>query len=112
MDRLASVRSIDVSVLELESDRDATIQPLTKEALAAIEVDGADVIIFGCTGMSGLAAAVKEGLQAHGRADVPVIDPGIAALKLAEALVDLHLAQSKHTYPPPPPKLLVGFLGQ
>jgi allantoin racemase len=111
LDRLASVRSIEVSVLELEHDREATINPLVKEALAAIEVDGADVLIFGCTGMSGLAAAVQDGLQAHGHTDVPVIDPGIVALKLAETLVDLKLAQSKRTYPTPPTKLLVGFPG-
>jgi allantoin racemase len=111
IDRLASVRSIDVSVLELESDRGATIQPLIKEALAAIEVDGADVLIFGCTGMSGMAAAVQEGLQANGHADIPVIDPGITALKLAELMVDLQLAQSKQTYPSPPSKVLIGYNG-
>jgi allantoin racemase len=109
VDRLVSVRAIGVPVLNLEHDRAATIPPLIGQAVAAVEDDGADVIIFGCTGMSGLAAAVQEGLQARGHNDVSVIDPGIAALKLAEMLADLHLAHSKRAYPIPPEKVLVGY---
>jgi len=42
-------------------------------------VDGAEVIVLGCTVMGPIADALAE------RLGVPVIEPGTAALKLAEA---------------------------
>ena len=41
--------------------------------------------------------------------DVPVIDPAILAVKIAEALVDTGLSHSKRTYPHPPEKEIVGY---
>ncbi len=83
----------------------ATVQ----ESAAAIERDGAHVIIFGCTGMLGYAEQVRQGLERLGHGSVPVIDPVPAAVRLAEALVDLGLSHSKRSYPSPPKKRIVGF---
>jgi len=91
--KLASVRSVDIPVLDLKKDRDLLIQRLIKQAELAIKEDGADVIVLGCTGMAGLAGAVKEGLYKK-ELKVPVIDPVKAAVKFAESLVDLGLSQS------------------
>jgi allantoin racemase len=107
-DYLGSVRAIEVPVLELERDQQATVTPLVEQASRAIEEDGSQAIVFGCTGMAGLARAVEDGLRARGYA-VPVIDPGVAALKTAEVLVDLRLAHSKLAYPIPPVKALLGY---
>lgn len=60
--------------------------------------DRADTVVFGCTGMTGVARAVSELLGQRGL-NVPVIDPMQAALKFAELLVDLHLAQSQKAFP-------------
>jgi len=109
--RLASVRAIDVPVLDLERNRDASVHPLLEQAILAIEHDEADVIVLGCTGMAGLAEAVHNGLVHRGYPDAPVIDPGLAALKHAEAVVDLKLTHSKRTYPLPPRKALAGYPG-
>jgi allantoin racemase len=49
------------------------------------------------------------GLELHGITDVPVIDPTVLSVKMAEALVDAQLAHSKRTYPPPPDKKIVGY---
>ena len=81
---------------------------LTEQALLAIEEDGADAIIFGCTGMLGCAEAVREGLLAKGY-DVPVIDPVPYAIGLAATLVEAGLSHSRITYPAPPPKPVVGY---
>jgi allantoin racemase len=108
-DKLASVRSVDIPVLELEQDVARTVEALVGESIQAIERDGAHVIIFGCTGMLGCAVGVKAGLAQRGYADVPVIDPMPAAIKLAEALVDLGLTNSKRTYPYPRPKRIAGY---
>lgn len=99
-DRFASVRSIEVPVLELE-DEGKTKTALLAESRRAIEEDGADVIILGCTGMIGMAKWLREKLG------VPVIDPAVASLKIAESLVDMGVSHSKHVYPAPPEKLRV-----
>jgi hypothetical protein len=40
---------------------------------------------------------------------VPVVDPVVAALKLAEATAALGLSHSKRTYPAPRAKRITGF---
>ncbi|MDQ0469519.1 aspartate/glutamate racemase family protein [Labrys wisconsinensis] len=107
--KLASVRSVDIPVLELETDLARTNALLVEEAAKAVELDGADAIIFGCTGLMGCAAAVSEGLARRGIIDVPVIDPIPTAVQVAAALARLELTQSKRTYPAPPAKPLVGY---
>ena len=104
--RLTSVRAVDIPVLELQ-DRPKTVAKLTKESVKAIKDDGAHVIILGCTGMAGLADQIKHELADQGY-NIPVVDPLIVALKLAEILVDMKTSQSKLTYPPPPEKERTG----
>jgi allantoin racemase len=107
--QMASVRAVNIPVLELEDDRERLVGALVEQAVKAVREDGAHVIIFGCTGMAGLARDVEEGLTAQGIADVPVIDPGMLAFKLAEALAGMGLSHSKRTYPQPPEKEIIGY---
>ena len=104
--KLVSVRAVDIPVLELE-DRAKAAEKLTKESVKAIEDDGAHVIVLGCTGMAGLAEQVKHELANQGY-NVPVLDPAIVSLKIAEILVDMKISQSRLTYPPPPEKERTG----
>jgi allantoin racemase len=106
--RLASVRAINIPVLELE-DRDRTVRALVEQSVRAVREDGAHVLIFGCTGMTGMAGDVEEGLRREGITDVPVIDPAVLSFKMAEALVGMGLSHSKRTYPTPPKKETVGY---
>lgn len=106
--KLASVRSVDIPVLALEADLNHTQSLLVDEAARAVEQDGAEAILFGCTGLLGCAAAVRAGLLARG-IDVPVIDPIPNAVAVAAAMARLGLAQSKRTYPMPPSKQLIGY---
>jgi allantoin racemase len=106
--KLASARSVNIPVLELEKDLAATKRALIAEARKAVAEDGADYIIFGCTGMLGCAEAVREGLLADGL-DVPVIDPVPTTVNLAAALVRSGLSHSKHAYQQPPTKAVVGY---
>jgi allantoin racemase len=66
--KLASAHSVEIPVLELERDLAATKRALIAEARKAVVEDGADYIIFGCTGMLGCADAVHEGLRRPNRA--------------------------------------------
>jgi allantoin racemase len=95
--KLASVRAIDLPVLKL-LDHEKAKETILREARKAVEEDGADVIILGCAGMSPVLKYVQQELK------VPVIDPGGAALKMAESLVSMGLCQSKRCYPTPPTK--------
>ncbi len=107
-ERLASVRTVDIPVLELD-EQDKLLKALVEESVKAVRDDGAHVIIFGCTGMAGLAQKVEEGLRQNGITDVRVIDPAVLAVKMAEALADMGLSHSKRTYPAPPEKEIIGY---
>lgn len=106
--KLRSVRSVDIPVLELD-DHARLVRALTDESVKAIEEDGAHAIVFGCTGMRGCAEGLRVALAERGYPGIPVIDPVVAAFKVAEALVDLGLTPSKRTYPTPRDKKIVGF---
>jgi allantoin racemase len=105
---LASVRPVNIPVLELDRNREQLMGALVEQSVKAVLDDGAHIIVFGCTGMSGLAKEVEQALAEQGYA-VPVVDPSLAALKLAEALVDMGLSHSKRTYPSPTTKDVVGY---
>ncbi len=90
-DKCASVRSVAIPILELQTGTDAQAKKLLEEAKKAVEQDGADVIVLGC----GSILVLTEEISALG---VPVVVPGIAALKLCEDLIDMRLAQSKQCF--------------
>jgi allantoin racemase len=100
---LASVRALNIPVLALDDDGEATLQVLIEVSEQAVRDDDAHIIIPGCTGLAGLAPQIQTGLAEHG-CEVPVLDPPSVAMKLAESLVDLGQAHSKRTYPQPPAK--------
>lgn len=93
--KLASVRRIDVRVLDIRKEFDKVVEALSDEGRHAIEKDGADVLVLGCGGLLNIAEKLQEKLG------VPVVDPGLAALKIVEDLVKLKLKQSKRAYPKP-----------
>ncbi len=101
-DKLASVRSVDIPVLELH-DKDKLRNALYDEMLKAIKEDKAHVLILGCTGMMGLADDLHNMLKEEGY-DMPVIDPAAASIKFMEALLGLGVKQSRLTYMKPPEK--------
>jgi allantoin racemase len=108
MNHMASCRAVEIPVLDLEKDIHATREALIDEAQKAVERDGAEAVIFGCTGLLGSAGAVRTGLLARG-IDIPVIDPIPTAVNMAAALVRSRLSQSKRTYPLPPAKPMPGY---
>ncbi|MBK6014640.1 aspartate/glutamate racemase family protein [Streptomyces sp. MBT53] len=94
----AAVVGTGLSVLDLGGDEDRT----TAAFLAAAEracAAGAEVLVLGCAGMTGLQRAVGEKLG------LPVVDGVGAAVKLAESLVGLGLRTSRAGgYASPVPK--------
>jgi len=103
-ERLASIRSTRLSVVEFASDLEAGKEALAVEGKLAVEQDGAEALLLGCSGMAGFDEELEEKLG------VPVIDGVTAALKIAEGLVDLKKKTSKiNTYAKPDQKLIEGF---
>ncbi len=96
--RLASVRSLDISVARSESDPEGTVKALVRVAGEAVREDGAEVIVLGCAGMAGCTETLE---REYG---VVVVDPCAAALKFAEIFVRLGLRQSKLGHYAVPPK--------
>ena len=94
--RLASIRSLGIPVAEARSDLEKTYPLLKQECKEAIEGDGAHVVVLSCLALFGLASQLMKELKA------PVIDPAVAAVKIAEMHVSLGLTHSKATYPFPP----------
>lgn len=92
---LASVRHIQMAVLDIDRHRDQLKQDLAAVARRAVDEDQADVIILGCTGLVGMAKDIQNEVQA------PVLDPGIVALRTAQMFVRTGLSHSKITYPNP-----------
>ncbi|MFE6996095.1 aspartate/glutamate racemase family protein [Microbacterium sp. NPDC057659] len=95
--RLASVRSLDIPVLELEDDPDRTFDVMVLRARQAVQLDHAEAIVLGCTGLAGQATQVQRLLADEG-IDVPVIDPSAAATRLLETTVSMGLRSSRVTY--------------
>ena len=72
--------------------------------LFALREHGAEAIVLGCAGMTGLAAALSK------QCGLPVIDGVAAAVTLAQALVRLGLKTSKlGGYAPSLPKAIAAL---
>jgi len=97
-EKLVSVRTVDMPVLGL-TDKAKLIGSLADESALAIEKDRAHAIILGCTGMLGVAEALKDSLLQKGH-HVPVLDPVPIGIRYLETLISLNLCQSKKTYMP------------
>lgn len=100
--KLASVRAIGIPVEVVRKGEEATYAATRAAAVAAIEQDHADVLTMGCASLSFYAERLQADLQ------IPVVNPLVSALKMAEVLVAQNLMYSPLTYPTPP-KIAAGI---
>jgi allantoin racemase len=98
--RCASVRSSSLAVLDLDRLPPAEVcARLAAEAKAAVEEDGAEVILLGCAGMAGLQESVAVA------AGVPVVDAVWAGVVMTGALARAGARTSKRNrYRPVDPR--------
>lgn len=80
-DRMASMRMVELGVHDFQVDREQTALKLMGAGRKAVEEDGAEVLILGCTIEFGFHKNMQEELR------VPVIDAVVAPFKLAELMV-------------------------
>ncbi|HNS52974.1 MAG TPA: aspartate/glutamate racemase family protein [Anaerolineae bacterium] len=76
--QLASFKSVDLGVLEFHQDEVETARRFRRVGREAIEADGAEVLVLGCSMTYGFFEDLQKELG------VPVIDPMLAAFKMAE----------------------------
>lgn len=96
--KLASVRAVNIPVLNLAKDPESTYQRMLEAGRLALDIDGADTLVLGCMTM----AFLDEHRRLSGALGVPVVNPVQAALRLVESLVSMGLAHSKRAFPVPP----------
>lgn len=106
IDRLASIRSLDQPLKDIGRVQDDHARRLKELCGAAVDEDGADVIILAGAPLAGLARAMK------GELPVPVVDGVSSAVRHAETLVSLQpgIAQAG-SFAAPPAKPNTGLSG-
>jgi allantoin racemase len=88
---MASMRPLELGVHDFQADRERTCDRLLSEGRKAVEQDGAEALILGCTAEYGFHQTMQDELG------VPVIDAVLAPFKLAELLAET--AQKFGWYP-------------
>lgn len=99
--RLASVRSVDIPVVNVRDNISHTVARLSEVGRRCVQEDGAQTVVMGCLGFAGMARQVSE------QVGVPVVDPAFAAVNLAELLHVQGLTHSRKAYPTPPAKEII-----
>lgn len=86
--RVVYVSCINVPILDLRKDVEKVVKLLVEEVEQAMR-QGVDVAVLGCSGLIGLANVVSRSTG------IPVVDPTLVTLKVAEALLKLGLKHRK-----------------
>jgi allantoin racemase len=81
--RLASFKTLDMGVLDFQQDPRETYKRMFKLGREALEADGAEVLILGCTIEFGFAEKLQQELAA------PVLDATVTPFKYAEFKAEL-----------------------
>ncbi len=96
-DNFASIRAINCPVDQLDNT-DVVVAKTFEQAMKAINEDGAQSILLGCTGFVDVASRVSVLLEEALGAYVPVIDPNHAGFSLLVSLVRMRVRPSRLTY--------------
>ncbi|MDR0585097.1 MAG: aspartate/glutamate racemase family protein [Treponema sp.] len=108
-DRVPSIRYVNIPVLDLEGIK-KLIAALIIEGEKAIQEDGVEVLVLGCTAMVGAKEEVEAGLKAKGY-NITVIEAAQASLLMLETYIRLGWKHGRIAYMPPPPKKRVWWTG-
>lgn len=119
MDRCASIRNVNFPLprppyedeYRIEKERSKALRgepsemvdTSLKECMAAIEEDGAEVIMLGCSATFWMRPFLQKGLQDLGW-NVPVLEGYSSAIEQLKLLADLNLAASSLAFPIDHPK--------
>ncbi|MEZ4520165.1 MAG: aspartate/glutamate racemase family protein [Thermomicrobiales bacterium] len=97
--RCASIRPVNISVLDLASE--SSFAGMLRAAIHSVDQDGADAICFGCMAMTPHAGPLQRALDEL-RPGVIVVDPGLAAVRWLEMLIGMGITHSRRSFQSPP----------
>lgn len=83
-EKIASWRSVGLSVKQLKEEEELSWERISAQAKAAVEDDGAEVIVLGCAAIDNIEERLRDELG------VPVINPIFAGIKLTEMQADMY----------------------
>ena len=92
-DRVVGIPTLKCTVADFLHDEANALAMLITTGRHLVEEQGAEALVLGCGATTGLASRMAQALG------VPVLDPGLTAVKYAEMLVDLGLSHSKRAFP-------------
>lgn len=93
---IASLRGLEMVSVDYGNQKFIEAQ-LQEQAEQAIDKDGAEAIVLGCTGFCGFARELAQRLAANGRS-VPVVEPVAAGIGYLQLLVRSGISHSRTTY--------------
>ena len=91
---LDTLGQADGYIANMQAGADAILARIVAECHRAVQEDGADLVVLGCTCMSPIAEQIAA------QCAFPVINPLAAGLKTAELLATLRLSNSRVAQPP------------
>lgn len=94
--RISAIGGIDKSGINFWQEREITLELLEKAGHELITKHNVQALILGCLSFLGLSIPLSK------RLCVPVIDPAITAVTVAESIVKQGLFTSRKAYPHPP----------
>jgi allantoin racemase len=97
--KCASVRAININVEACVMNREQALRELTDQIRTVVGEDRAEVVILACAGLCGYDEALSR------LAGIPVLDPVVVGVRVAESFAGLGLCHSKarkFAHPPQP----------
>jgi allantoin racemase len=93
-ENIASMLTVNVPLTD-ERGIEEKVLPLVEKA---VDEDGAEAVVLGCTGFGRLASNLARQMKIKGK-PITVINPSAAAIGFLESLIRSGLSQSRVTYP-------------
>ena len=90
-----SIKAINMSIDEMTQSPDTLLQRLEEVGKVALQDDQAQAIVLGCSEMGRDVQQMRSK-----RLEVPVVDPNVATVSMAVALIGAGLSQSPLGFPP------------
>src|SRR5690606_26923367 len=90
--KVCSMHIVDCPPADLIESQEYCLEIVEREIEAALSQHRAEVILFGCTAMSGYVEGLRK------RYNVPIVEPMACAINMAISLVNLGLSHSKVCY--------------
>ncbi len=91
---------LEVAMLGLSEETEETREMFCRvddEVCGKVAEGGAHVVILGCIGLAGFMDVVSSSLKERGF-NIPIVEPGIIAMRYASYLLDLELNQSREMW--------------